>query len=297
MSDNFNCSISDAHTVGLVKYRDPYPFGVDPSWCGSRSELPFLNSLKMKMSILLGVAQMNLGIILSYFNAHFFGSSLDIWYQFVPQMIFLNCLFGYLSLLIIIKWCTGFQADLYHVMIYMFLSPTDDLGDNQLFWGQRPLQILLLLLAIVAVPWMLLPKPFILKKFHSERFQGRTYRMLGASEMDIDVEPDSARQHHEEFNFSEVFVHQMIHSIEFVLGAVSNTASYLRLWALSLAHSELSTVFYEKVLLLAWGYDNIVIGLLGLAVFAFATAFILLMMETLSAFLHALRLHWVEFQN
>ncbi|KAK8598244.1 hypothetical protein V6N13_095628 [Hibiscus sabdariffa] len=221
------------------------------------------------MSILLGVAQMNLGIILSYFNARFFHNSLDIRYQFVPQMIFLNSLFGYLSLLIIIKWCTGSQADLYHVMIYMFLSPTDDLGDNELFWGQRPLQ----------------------------RFQGRNYGMLIPSEFDPDAEPGPARERQEEFNFSEVFVHQMIHSIEFVLGAVSNTASYLRLWALSLAHSELSTVFYEKVLLLAWGYDNIVIRLVGLAVFAFATAFILLMMETLSAFLHALRLHWVEFQN
>ncbi|KAM1167633.1 hypothetical protein ACFX2I_029524 [Malus domestica] len=288
---------SEVHTIGLIKYRDPYPFGVDPSWRGSRSELPFLNSLKMKMSILLGVVQMNLGILLSYFNARFFSSSLDIWYQFVPQMIFLNSLFGYLSLLVVIKWCTGSQADLYHVMIYMFLSPTDDLGENQLFWGQRPLQIILLLLALIAVPWMLFPKPFILKKLHTERFQGRAYGMLGSSEMDLEVEPDSARQHHEEFNFSEVFVHQMIHSIEFVLGAVSNTASYLRLWALSLAHSELSTVFYEKVLLLAWGYDSFIIRLIGLSVFAFATAFILLMMETLSAFLHALRLHWVEYQN
>lgn len=292
-----DATCSDSHTAGLVKFRDPYPFGVDPSWRGSRSELPFLNSLKMKMSILLGVAQMNLGIILSYFNARFFSNSLDIRYQFLPQMIFLNSLFGYLSLLVIIKWCTGSQADLYHVMIYMFLSPFDDLGENQLFWGQRPLQVLLLLLAIVAVPWMLFPKPFILKKLHSERFQGRTYGILRSSEVDLERDLDSSREHHEDFNFSEIFVHQLIHSIEFVLGAVSNTASYLRLWALSLAHSELSTVFYEKVLLLAWGYDNLVIRLIGLAVFAFATAFILLMMETLSAFLHALRLHWVEFQN
>ncbi|XP_016500559.1 V-type proton ATPase subunit a1 isoform X1 [Nicotiana tabacum] len=292
-----DATCSDARTVGLVKYKDPYPFGVDPSWRGSRSELPFLNSLKMKMSILLGVAQMNLGIILSYFNARFFSSSIDIKYQFIPQVIFLNSLFGYLSLLILVKWCTGSQADLYHVMIYMFLSPFEALGENRLFWGQSVLQVILLLLALVAVPWMLFPKPFILKRLHMERFQGRTYGILGTSEMGIDEEPGSARQHAEEFNFSEVFVHQMIHSIEFVLGAVSNTASYLRLWALSLAHSELSTVFYEKVLLLAWGYDNIVIRLVGLAVFAFATTFILLMMETLSAFLHALRLHWVEFQN
>ena len=59
----------------------------------------------------------------------------------MPQIIFLNSLFGYLSLLILIKWCTGSQADLYHVMIYMFLSPFDDLGDNQLFWGQGVVQV------------------------------------------------------------------------------------------------------------------------------------------------------------
>lgn len=62
-------------------------------------------------------------------------------YQFIPQLLFLNALFGYLSFLIILKWCQGSKPDLYHVMIYMFLSPTDDLGENQLFWGQRPVQV------------------------------------------------------------------------------------------------------------------------------------------------------------
>ncbi|KAG6653366.1 hypothetical protein I3843_05G063300 [Carya illinoinensis] len=291
-------SCIDATTVGLIKVLPTYPLGVDPAWHGSRSELPFLNSLKMKMSILLGVAQMNLGIILSYCNAKFFRNRLNVWFQFVPQMIFLNSLFGYLSILILAKWCTGSQADLYHIMIYMFLSPTDDLGENQLFAGQKTVQLVLLLLALVAVPWMLLPKPFLLKKQHQDRLRGHSYTLLQDTEDDTFQLGSNHDSHgHEEFEFGEVFVHQLIHTIEFVLGSVSNTASYLRLWALSLAHSELSSVFYDKLLLLAWGYNNIIILVVGILIFICATVGVLLVMETLSAFLHALRLHWVEFQN
>lgn len=88
----------------------------------------------------------------------------------------------------------------------------------------------------------------------------------------------------------------MIHTIEFVLGAVSNTASYLRLWALSLAHAQLSAVFWDRVLMagIQSGWAGCFIAFF---VFACAVLGVLMVMESLSAFLHALRLHWVEFMN
>merc|ERR1712125_266030 len=102
--------------------------------------------------------------------------------------------------------------------------------------------------------------------------------------------------HDGDHGFGEIVIHQAIETIEFVLGMVSNTASYLRLWALSLAHSELATVFWEKAMLSTLNM-NFFMAFLGYGIFAGVTFGVLLMMDVLECFLHALRLHWVEFQN
>lgn len=316
------CPSAFEQGLAMKQRGSPYVVGVDPAWHGTRTELPYINSLKMKMSIILGVTQMNVGILHSLLNQRYFGDSLSTLCEFIPQIIFLNASFGYLCFLIILKWITGSTADLYHTLIYLYLTPGDvDCGgqcpENQMFPGQGILQVMLLLAMFVTVPWMLFPKPFILKKRHEERLQSRSvsYGLLASEDRSRpgnddeesalflsgnsdSAEPESRMaSHEEEFNFGEVFVHQMIHTIEFVLGAVSNTASYLRLWALSLAHSQLSAVFYDRVLMTSLQTANSAAILIGFAIFAAATIAVLMVMESLSAFLHALRLHWVEFQN
>lgn len=353
-----------------------YPIGFDPKWYMSTNGLTYMNSMKMKLAVILGVAQMCLGILMKGLNAIHFGSFIDFVFEFVPQIILMLCLFGYMDALIIVKWLMpwegreGVAPSIISTMINMFLKfgeiPDDSqpLLKNALY--QQMISNRLLALGLVCVPVMLLVKPlwFLYTTAgdkHSEKHfdhrvllqeedDGHEHIEMsersnrgGAKEAhseskdqehkDKEAEDDkkphhdhkaaSARQQkeskkqvdehrdllsyieetsHGAHDFSEVFIHQLIETIEFVLGTVSNTASYLRLWALSLAHSQLAAVFFEKLLGgLALegnsGKGSAVLLFFLFPIFFTFTLFVLMCMDSMECFLHTLRLHWVEFQN
>uniref|UniRef100_A0A4W4HMZ0 V-type proton ATPase subunit a n=1 Tax=Electrophorus electricus TaxID=8005 RepID=A0A4W4HMZ0_ELEEL len=274
----------DPNVTGV--FTGPYPFGIDPIWGLANNHLTFLNSYKMKMSVIIGVIHMTFGVCLSVFNYIHFREMSSVFLVLIPELCFMLCLFGYLIFMIIFKWVTfgpmhsdSAPSILIH-FIDMFLF-TENNENAPLYQGQMIVQKVLVIVALCSVPVLLLGKPI---------YEYITYKKK-KHQPSVSVSM---------FDGPDVFMHQAIHTIEYCLGCISNTASYLRLWALSLAHAQLSEVLWVMVMRFSFsqhGYVGSVIMAVIFAVFAVLTVSILLVMEGLSAFLHALRLHWVEFQN
>jgi len=262
---------------------------------------------------------------LSFLNHRYFKKPLNIYCQFIPEVIFLLSIFGYLVVLIFFKWLnfTANEAScapsLLIDFINMFLMKYGgECSTAMFFTGQETLQKFLVVIALVCVPWMLCVKPLILRRQHQQKslgINGTAGRSDGhvthhGEDDEEALTPDGNKpppasaagedEEEEAFDFGDIFIHQAIHTIEYCLGCVSNTASYLRLWALSLAHAQLSEVLWEMVMRNALGIKTWIGALVMVFIFAawaVLTVAILLLMEGLSAFLHTLRLHWVEFQN
>ena len=363
--------LSKEHRINAPDKKCVYPVGLDPSWIGTVNELTYTNSLKMKLSIIVGVLHMMLGIFIRGINNINAKNHTAFYFEFIPQFLFMGLMFGYLISMIFYKWGTDYDSNTHEapslltIMINMAIK-LGEIDGKPLFesfmgFSQESINRLILFICVLLIPVMLLVKPinFYLRKVKTK---GIKYRNDGVSLIknenknddnininindnnninnDYDINNDdnmnlnnsgdyslslsqeSAIKPNElyselyatqkikykeeaktKYQFIELFIGQLIEVIEYVLGTVSNTASYLRLWALSLAHTALSHVFIEKTFIgyIQNDHTNIASSVIGVfiyfLVFLFATAFILIFMDAMECVLHTLRLHWVEFQN
>ena len=268
-----------------------YPIGLDPKWYAATNELAFLNSFKMKMSVIIGVLQMILGLFLKGMNGIYFADYIDFFFEFIPQLIFMCLLFGYMCLMIYIKWGTDWSDDtskapsIISQLLLIFLNMGSTGPDNfktplfhrEDYHFQETFQFNALIISVICIPVMLLVKPTV------------DYFKL--------PKDDGIENKGNQVTITDLAVNQIIETIEYVLGTVSHTASYLRLWALSLAHAQLAKVFFE-ITLLGFIQSGSIFGMIGgFFLLANITIGVLMGMDLLECSLHTLRLHWVEFQS
>jgi len=289
----------------------PYPFGVDWAWAGASNQLLFLNSLKMKMSVLFGVLQMMLGLVLRFMNAAFFKSKIDFVCECIPMLIFMVCFFGWMDFMILYKWVTpdfpNGPPGIINSLICMAMGPMG-IGqtDTQPLWegenggmSSTAISSIGMNLAMLAIPWLLIFKPLCLGLASKKAPEAPKVSPGDNVEEGEQLMASHEHDEHEE-GMDEIIIHQVIETIEYVLGTISHTASYLRIWALSLAHQQLSEVFFEKTISMGlnapYPMNGIMIYIMFIAWFGITCA-VLLGMDVLECFLHTLRLHWIEFDS
>ena len=156
--------------------------GIDPVWYLSSNELAYVNSMKMKIAVILGVVHMTLGIVLKGANLVYFGRKIDFVFEFLPQLIILLALFGYMDFLIVVKWLTDFTGregqapSIIQTMIAMFINmgaipegTVPLLG--QTGKGQQTVSLTLLVLTVICVPTLLCCKPCLLYRSQQDAHQ------------------------------------------------------------------------------------------------------------------------------
>ena len=146
-----------------------YPMGLDPVWHDKENSLLFYNSFKMKFAVIFGIAQMILGVVLKFMNNVYMKNWVDFWCEAVPQMLFMLTFFGWMIVLIVMKWLINWDVrmaqddtrpSLINTLISFALHPGQ--VDDPLFESQGQVQFYLLILMVLSVPWMLIIKPIIL---------------------------------------------------------------------------------------------------------------------------------------
>lgn len=244
----------------------PYPVGLDPVWQLASNKIIFLNSYKMKLSIIFGVIHMIFGVCMSVVNFNFFKRRISIVLEFLPQIIFLVLLFAYMVFMMFMKWLqytakTDFQPHspgcapsvlimFINMMLFKESEPLHGC-DEYMFVAQPTVQRTFVFIALLCIPWMLLGKPFYImfsrKNKAAAAHQNGGINQQMESSTELADSPAAGGHGHDDEPLSEIFIHQAIHTIEYTLSTVSHTASYLRLWALSLAHARKYPIMFTPI--------------------------------------------------
>jgi len=120
-----------------------YKFGMDPKWQMAQNEISFHNSAKMKLSVILGVFHMLFGIVLKGINCIHFKNKLALIFEFIPQLIFMLVLFGYMDVMIIVKWLRNWDNNeanapsLISQLMNIFLNPGNVVSFFCFFYIQK----------------------------------------------------------------------------------------------------------------------------------------------------------------
>lgn len=88
-----------------------YPMGVDPIWGITNNKLQFVNVIKMKVSVIMAIFHMSIGIIMKGTNAVYFNKPADLITECIFGLIILWGLFGWMDTLIIAKWFNNIDID------------------------------------------------------------------------------------------------------------------------------------------------------------------------------------------
>jgi V-type H+-transporting ATPase subunit a len=143
-----------------------YPFGVDPIWSVAANDLNFTNSLKMKISVIIAIVHMALGLVVKGLNCWHLGRKIRLLLDVLPQITFLLAVFGYMDFLIVYKWLHEWAAATAPSIITTMidipleLGATTDCCGGQPMWGtygstsQDKLQLFLLIIALASIPAM-----------------------------------------------------------------------------------------------------------------------------------------------
>jgi len=81
-----------------------YAFGIDPIWGITSNKLSFQNGVKMKISVIMGIFHMTIGILMKGTNAVYHGHWVDLITEVIFGLVIFYGLFGWMDLMILTKW-------------------------------------------------------------------------------------------------------------------------------------------------------------------------------------------------